>query len=60
MKKTEMGSACSMHGAGRDEYTVLVGKLEGRRSLGKPMGRWEDNIQMNLREVGLRALAESI
>jgi hypothetical protein len=36
----------------RDEYRVLVGKLEGKRLLGRPMRRWEDNIKMDLQEVG--------
>jgi hypothetical protein len=36
----------------RGAYTVLVGKPKGRRPLGRPMPRWEDNIQMNLQEVG--------
>jgi len=31
---------------------VLVGKLEGRRSLGRPRRRWVDNIRMNLQEMG--------
>jgi len=33
-------------------YRVLVGKPEGKRPLGRPRRRWEDNIKMNLREVG--------
>jgi hypothetical protein len=33
-------------------YRVLVGKPEGRRPLGRPRRRWEDNIRMYLREVG--------
>jgi hypothetical protein len=33
-------------------YRVLVGKPEGRRPLGRPRCRWEDNIRMDLREVG--------
>ena len=33
-------------------YRVLVGKPEGRRSLGRPRLRLEDNIRMDLREVG--------
>jgi hypothetical protein len=33
---------------GRDAYRVLVGKLEGRRPLGRPRHRWEDNIKMDL------------
>ena len=39
-------------GDGRDVYRVLVGKPEGRRPLGRPRRRWEDNIRMDLREVG--------
>ena len=31
---------------------VLVGKPEGKRPLGRPRRRWEDNIKMDLREVG--------
>jgi len=33
-------------------YRVLVGKPEGKRSLGRPRRRWEDNIKMDLQEVG--------
>ena len=33
-------------------YRVLVGKLEGKRSLWRPRHRWEDNIKMDLQEVG--------
>ena len=36
----------------RNTYRVLVGKPEGKRSLGRPRRRWEDNIKMDLREVG--------
>jgi hypothetical protein len=32
-------------------YRVLDGRTEGKRSLGRP--RWEDNIKMNLREIGI-------
>jgi len=34
-------------------YGVLVGKPEGKRPLGRPRRRWEDNIKMYLQEVGL-------
>jgi hypothetical protein len=37
---------------GRDVDRVLVGKPEGKRSLGRPRRRWDDNIKMDLREVG--------
>jgi hypothetical protein len=33
-------------------YRVLVGKPEGRRPLGRPRRRWEDNVKMDLQEVG--------
>ena len=36
----------------RNAYKVLVGKSEGKRPLGRPRRRWEDNIKMDLREVG--------
>jgi hypothetical protein len=37
---------------GRSVYRVLVGKPEERRPLGRPRRRWEDNIRMDLQEVG--------
>jgi hypothetical protein len=37
---------------GRGVYKVLVGKPEGTSPLGRPRRRWENNIKMNLREVG--------
>ena len=39
-------------GEGRGVHRVLVGKPEGKRPLGKPRRRWEDNIKMDLQEVG--------
>jgi hypothetical protein len=39
-------------GQGRGVYRVLVGKPEGRRPLGRPKLRWEDNIRINLRQMG--------
>ena len=38
----------------RGVYRVLVGKPTGKRSLGRPRRRWEDNIKMDLLEVGCR------
>jgi len=38
-------------GEGRRVYRVLVGKPEGKRPLGRPRRRWEDNIKMHLQEV---------
>jgi hypothetical protein len=40
-------------GEGRGIYRVLVGRPEGKRLLGIPRRRWEDNIKMDLREVGI-------
>ena len=37
---------------GRWVHRVLAGKPEGKRPLGRPRRRWEDNIKMNLEEVG--------
>jgi hypothetical protein len=37
----------------KNAYRTLVGKLEGKRPLGRPRHRWVDNIQMVLREIGL-------
>ena len=37
---------------GRDVHKVLVGKTEGKRPLGRPRRRWEDNIKLDLEEVG--------
>jgi hypothetical protein len=42
----------SRMGERRGAYRVLVGKPEGRGPLGRPRRRWEDNIKMDLREVG--------
>ncbi|KAJ4449272.1 hypothetical protein ANN_00670 [Periplaneta americana] len=39
-------------GESRNGYSVLVGRLEGKRPLGRPRHRWEDNIKMDLREMG--------
>jgi hypothetical protein len=40
-------------GEGRDVYRVLVDRPEGKRPLGRPWRRWEDNIKMDLREIGI-------
>ena len=39
-------------GEGRDVYRILVGKPKGKRPLGRPRRRWEDNIKKDLQEVG--------
>jgi hypothetical protein len=47
-----MGEACGRYEDSRCAYRGLVVIHEGTRSLGKPRRRWEDNIQMDLQEVG--------
>jgi len=41
-----------MYGERRGVYRVLVGKPEGKRPLGRPRRRWEDNTKIDLQEVG--------
>ena len=47
-----MGGALARMGKRRGVYRVLVGKPEGKRPLGRPRRRWEDNIKTDLQEVG--------
>jgi hypothetical protein len=51
-KKKEMAGACSTNGENRNAYRILVGKIEGERSLGRPRRRCVDNIKMDLRQIG--------
>ena len=44
--------ACGTYGMGRDLYVILARRPEGKRPLGRPRHKWEDNIKMNLQEVG--------
>jgi hypothetical protein len=39
-------------GEGRNMYSVLMGKLKGKRPLERPRRRWEDGVKMDLREIG--------
>jgi hypothetical protein len=48
-----MGWTCGTHGEGRGAYRVLVGRPEGKRPLGRPRRRWEDNIKTDLGEIGI-------
>jgi hypothetical protein len=43
-------------GESGDVYKVLVGKPEGKRPLGTPRHRWEDNIKMDLQKVGCEVM----
>jgi hypothetical protein len=47
-----MARACSTNKEKRNSYRILVGKREGRRSLGRPRRRWEGEIKTDLREIG--------
>jgi hypothetical protein len=47
-----MGRACGAYGVDRGVHRVLVGKPEGKRPLRRLRRRWEDNIKMDLQEVG--------
>jgi hypothetical protein len=52
IKKDEMGAACNTYGERIGAYRVLVGRPEGGKSLERPRRRWEDNIKIDLQEVG--------
>ena len=47
-----MGGACSASGERRGVYRIFVGKPEGKTPLVSPLHRWEDNIKIDLQEVG--------
>jgi hypothetical protein len=40
-------------GEGRGVYRVVVGRSEGKTPVGRPRRRWENNIKMDLREIGI-------
>jgi len=48
IEKNEMGGACSAYGGEGGVYRVLMWNPEGKRPLGRPRRRWEDNIKMDL------------
>jgi hypothetical protein len=43
-------------GEGRCVYRVLIGRPEGKRPLGRPRHRWNDDIKMDLREIGINVV----
>jgi len=59
IEKNKMGGACSTYGERRGIYRVLVGKSEGKRPLGRARHRWEDNIKIDLQEVGWETLLQT-
>jgi hypothetical protein len=44
--------ACSTHGEKRNVYRILVKNPGGKRPLGRPRRRWEDNIKLDLKDMG--------
>jgi hypothetical protein len=46
-----MGRACGTNGENMNAYSIMVGRPEGKRPLGRPKRRWLDNIEMDLREI---------
>jgi hypothetical protein len=49
VKEDDMGRACSTYGEKRKLYGILMGKPEGKRPLGRPKRRREENIKMDLK-----------
>jgi hypothetical protein len=47
-----MGGACSTNGLKTNAYRIVVRKSDGKRPLGRPRRRWEDNMRLDLREIG--------
>ena len=52
IEKNEMGGACGTYGGEERCIQGLGGRLEKKKPLGRPRHRWEDNIKMDLQEVG--------
>jgi hypothetical protein len=48
-----VGGTCGTHGGGTGVYKVSTGRTERNRPLGRPRRRWEDNIKLDLREIGI-------
>jgi hypothetical protein len=51
-RRTRWAGHVARMGEARDTYNILVGRPEGRRPLGRPRRRWDDNIKMDLKEIG--------
>ena len=52
-----MGRSCSQNGRGEgwSAFKILTGRPTGKRLLGKPRHRWEDNIRMDLKEIDINS-----
>jgi hypothetical protein len=53
MKEDEVVRTCGMHGGGERCLQGLIGRSEGKRPLGSSRHMWQDNIKMDLREIGI-------
>ena len=49
----EMGRSCSQREEGSSAFKILTAKSTGKRPLGRPRHGWEDNIRMELEEIGI-------
>jgi hypothetical protein len=52
LRRMRWAGAVAYMGEKRNAYRILVGKPEGKRLTGKSRRRWEDNIKMDIREIG--------
>jgi hypothetical protein len=52
LRRTRWAAYVACMGVKKNAHRVSMGKLEGRRPLGRPRRRWEDNIKLDLREIG--------
>jgi hypothetical protein len=52
-KTTRWAGHVAGMGKGRGVYSVLVGRPDGKRPLGRPRRRWEDNMKLDLLEIGI-------
>jgi hypothetical protein len=53
-RKLHNEDLCRIMGEMRNAERIVVGKPEGKRPLGRPRHKWEDNIKIDIRKVGLR------
>ena len=56
IERNETSGECSTYGERRRAYRISVGKPEGKRPLGRSWSRWEDNIKVNLKEMGCEGM----
>ena len=54
-----MGKLCSQNGKGRSAFKILTGTPTGKSPLGRPKCKWEDNIRMDLEEIGINEIGRA-